>query len=84
MQCSGASHLRLHTQLIIENDGEGVILRLCGSNYEHGRNASLIKLKVLFFCIIFILFFFLFCFFIIFYYFEKKKNTNIFILDICG
>ena len=34
------------SQDIIEDGGEGVILRKVGSFYEHGRTSSLIKLKV--------------------------------------
>ena len=35
-------------QSIIDEEGEGVILRRCGSRYEHGRTHDLIKLKVCF------------------------------------
>jgi hypothetical protein len=31
---------------ILEDGGEGVILRKVGSKYEHGRTSALIKLKV--------------------------------------
>ena len=44
-------------ETIVENEGEGVILRRKGSLYEHGRSLSLLKLKVYF-----VLFPFLFCF----------------------
>jgi ATP-dependent DNA ligase len=33
-------------QNIVEDEGEGVILRKCGSPYEHGRTPLLVKLKV--------------------------------------
>ena len=31
---------------ILENGGEGVIMRKVGSLYEHGRSAAVVKLKV--------------------------------------
>jgi ATP-dependent DNA ligase len=31
---------------ILDNAGEGVILRKMGSRYEHGRSTSLLKFKV--------------------------------------
>lgn len=45
-------------QSVINNEGEGIILRKHGSIYEHGRSQSLIKLKVtlLFIVILFIIF----------------------------
>lgn len=43
------SELQMRTQvkMIIDDGGEGVILRKRGSLYDNGRNSSLIKLKVL-------------------------------------
>jgi ATP-dependent DNA ligase len=35
-------------QEVIEDEGEGVIMRKVGSMYEHGRSPNLIKLKVSF------------------------------------
>ena len=35
-------------QVIVPDGGEGIILRKCGSLYEHGRSFSLLKLKVSF------------------------------------
>jgi ATP-dependent DNA ligase len=44
----GNNELTLNQLLkyIIEEAGEGVILRKCTSLYEHGRSADLLKLKV--------------------------------------
>ena len=39
----------LFVSMIIEDGGEGVIMRRVGSLYEPGRSPSLIKLKVSFF-----------------------------------
>eukprot|EP00026_Physarum_polycephalum_P003234 Phypoly_transcript_03244.p1 GENE.Phypoly_transcript_03244~~Phypoly_transcript_03244.p1 ORF type:complete len:742 (+),score=88.29 Phypoly_transcript_03244:221-2446(+) len=43
--CNGRAHLHLLVESIIENGGEGVILRKIGSLYESGRALSLLKLK---------------------------------------
>ena len=40
------SHLNKVVQLVIEDGGEGVILRKIGSLYEQGRSQSLLKFKV--------------------------------------
>jgi hypothetical protein len=40
------AHLSSTVQGIIEDGGEGVILRKIGSIYEHGRSPSLLKIKV--------------------------------------
>lgn len=46
MICKDEKHLGVTTQTIIDDGGEGVILRKVGSLYERGRNSSLVKLKV--------------------------------------
>jgi ATP-dependent DNA ligase len=45
--CTAKIQLEVVTENIIEDGGEGIILRNVGSFYEHGRTSSLIKLKVL-------------------------------------
>jgi len=45
--CLGKGHLNSLIQIVINDSGEGVILRQQGSLYEQGRTGSLIKLKVL-------------------------------------
>lgn len=44
--CEGSAHLISYTLAIIENNGEGVILRKIQSRYERGRTSSLVKFKV--------------------------------------
>ena len=39
-------HLKFVLQSVIDDGGEGAILRKVGSLFEHGRSTSLIKLKV--------------------------------------
>eukprot|EP00026_Physarum_polycephalum_P000469 Phypoly_transcript_00470.p1 GENE.Phypoly_transcript_00470~~Phypoly_transcript_00470.p1 ORF type:complete len:781 (-),score=102.87 Phypoly_transcript_00470:244-2586(-) len=39
------SLIQYFSKIILENGGEGIILRKCASLYEHGRSPSLIKLK---------------------------------------
>eukprot|EP00026_Physarum_polycephalum_P003383 Phypoly_transcript_03394.p1 GENE.Phypoly_transcript_03394~~Phypoly_transcript_03394.p1 ORF type:complete len:728 (+),score=54.40 Phypoly_transcript_03394:224-2407(+) len=43
--CQNNAHLTLLVNSTIQHQGEGVILRLVRSLYEHGRSTSLIKLK---------------------------------------
>ena len=45
--CKGSAHMNTFVEEIVEYGGEGVIVRKVGSHYLHGRNTSLIKLKVL-------------------------------------
>jgi hypothetical protein len=44
--CKDDKHLGVTVQTIIDDEGEGVILRKVRSVYECGRNSSLVKLKV--------------------------------------
>ena len=44
--CLGSKHLSGMMKEILENGGEGIILRKVKSLYEHGRTPNLIKLKV--------------------------------------
>lgn len=44
--CIAASVLHKLTNCVIDNGGEGLVLRKPGSLYEYGRSASLLKLKV--------------------------------------
>lgn len=44
--CFNDQHLKGIAEAILEDGGEGVILRKIGSKYEHGRTPSLVKLKV--------------------------------------
>lgn len=53
--CKGHKHLSTFMNNITKWKGEGTILRKCGSQYESGRAASLIKLKVKYDFLIFIL-----------------------------
>ena len=46
MFCEDNRHLTTTVQTIIDDEGEGVILRKVRSLYECGRNSSLFKLKV--------------------------------------
>ena len=46
MICQNPIHLKRVVQNVAEGGGEGVILQRLASNYEQGRSASLIKLKV--------------------------------------
>lgn len=46
MKSKGNAHLIKMVQLIIEEEGEGAIIRKARSLYEHGRSSSLLKLKV--------------------------------------
>lgn len=39
--------MRTFLHAVIDDEGEGVILRKPASLYEHGRNESLLKLKVI-------------------------------------
>ena len=48
VMCVSAMHQQAFSQSIIDDEGEGVILRRCGSLYLHGRSRALIKLKVSF------------------------------------
>ena len=45
--CSNSGHLMKATKNIIENEGEGMIMRKVGSFYKRGRSLDLIKFKVL-------------------------------------
>lgn len=45
--CHNSAHLDDFVGGVIEHGGEGMIVRKVGSPYLHGRNSSLIKLKVL-------------------------------------
>eukprot|EP00026_Physarum_polycephalum_P000948 Phypoly_transcript_00949.p1 GENE.Phypoly_transcript_00949~~Phypoly_transcript_00949.p1 ORF type:complete len:1118 (+),score=84.56 Phypoly_transcript_00949:49-3402(+) len=45
LKCKNLASISKTVQAIIDEEGEGVILRRCGSKYEHGRNSDLIKLK---------------------------------------
>jgi hypothetical protein len=42
----GETHLSAQLRGIVDENGEGVVLRKIGSVYENGRNKSLIKMKV--------------------------------------
>lgn len=44
--CKSSTHLNQFTAGIIDETGEGVILRKRASLYEHGRSPNLVKLKV--------------------------------------
>lgn len=44
--CTNQIHLTKALQQIINDEGEGVILRKPNSEYEHGRSTALLKLKV--------------------------------------
>lgn len=56
--CETGPQIQQMNELIIDKEGEGLILRKCGSLYEPGKSYSLLKLKVfvLFFIFIFYLF----------------------------
>jgi ATP-dependent DNA ligase len=43
--CKDSNHLSLAIGSIIDNEGEGVILRKVASLYEHGKTSALLKLK---------------------------------------
>ena len=60
MLCRNRAVPKIAARNIIRDGGEGVIMRKPGSPYEHGRNESLVKLKV-----------YLYYLFII-----KSKNNN--------
>lgn len=45
-QCTGKEHLKRVFDRIINEGGEGVILRNARSMYEHGRSPNFCKLKV--------------------------------------
>ena len=53
--------LKMAVECIIDNGGEGVILRQAGSLYESGRSPFLIKLKVSPFILLPFMFFTLIC-----------------------
>ena len=61
--CCTPSHLLDSLTQVIKDGGEGVVVRLPASYYEHGRSESLFKLKVSFSLFLFFFFFFLFVFF---------------------
>lgn len=46
--CQNNKHVNELISGALEDGGEGVILRKVGSEYEHGRTSSLIKLKISF------------------------------------
>lgn len=46
ISCESSGNLKLFVENIIEDGGEGVILRKHSSLYEPGRSQNLIKLKV--------------------------------------
>lgn len=46
VMCKDKFQLKLFVEKIINDSGEGVILRKRGSLYEHGRSPDLLKLKV--------------------------------------
>ena len=46
LACSSHTQLAQIVEGIIDNKGEGVIMRKSGSRYVHGRSSSLIKMKV--------------------------------------
>ena len=46
VMCKSKRHISAHLHGIVDENGEGVVLRKAGSLYEHGRNKSLMKLKV--------------------------------------
>lgn len=48
VECKNNKHVNLQLKNIIQDGGEGVILRKKGSLYEHGRTTNLLKLKVYF------------------------------------
>eukprot|EP00026_Physarum_polycephalum_P002145 Phypoly_transcript_02149.p1 GENE.Phypoly_transcript_02149~~Phypoly_transcript_02149.p1 ORF type:complete len:898 (+),score=87.49 Phypoly_transcript_02149:121-2814(+) len=48
VMCRGREHLSKTVQGIIDEGGEGVILRIIGSFYLPGRNSALVKLKTVF------------------------------------
>jgi hypothetical protein len=43
--CCSKNHMEHYVRIIINNGGEGIMLRLPGSLYEHGKSQSLLKLK---------------------------------------
>jgi DNA ligase-1 len=45
VKCTNLAHVSKAVQSIIDEEGEGIILRKCNSVYEHGRSHNLIKLK---------------------------------------
>ena len=45
--CLNKEVLNLFNKGIIENDGEGVILRNVGSHYDRGKSPLLLKVKVI-------------------------------------
>lgn len=47
MECRSRKNLDFLLEKIMEEKGEGIMLRRQGSKYEHGRSPSLIKMKVL-------------------------------------
>jgi ATP-dependent DNA ligase len=49
VMCKGREHLNKTAQELIDEGGEGVIMRVVGSHYLPGRNPALVKLKVSFF-----------------------------------
>lgn len=44
--CKNFPQLNFYVQKILDDEGEGGILRKVGSKYDHGRSTNLIKLKV--------------------------------------
>jgi hypothetical protein len=46
VQCCDNSHVNEMIEAILDDGGEGVIMRKMGSQYEHGRTTALLKLKV--------------------------------------
>ena len=70
--CCTPSHLLDSLTQVIKDGGEGVVVRLPASYYEHGRSESLFKLKVSFSLSLSLslsfLFFLFFCLFFLFVY----------------
>ena len=61
--CKHSKHLNVLVQEVIDDGGEGVIMRKVGSLYEHGRSPNLIKLKVSLLCLYLYLYFYFYLYF---------------------
>lgn len=58
MKCKSGTHANEMVERIIEDKGEGIMLRKIGSLYEHGKSQSLLKIKVFILVSLFINFFY--------------------------
>lgn len=46
IQCTGQSHLDAYFEEVRQLGGDGILMRKASSDYEHGKSAALVKLKV--------------------------------------